>query len=287
MNSAPDLNKRLLKLYPVKVVKNYFNPEESVQSEMIPEIVNAQSAQAIKQFATDYHNYTKQHIYFFELSANFNRPNFNLNNFELSLEGETIVNGGYNFKFLPQAEYNVVLGGPTEETVLSFYQPMTVRVHGRKLIVYITILEKNLESYFGNRRVYEAKKANDDDYFVTLIVDYFKNFYGVTPLDLNRGIKKLWADDVIDSKYAKWKKSHSTTTENMDEEFTLKQKYPPLYEEITKAPINRTIFKNISGHSDINSHFSIDPSKGLLTISIYPEDLDQTNNVINKILAGN
>lgn len=287
MNAPLELHKRLLKLYPVKIVKDHFEPEGATQAEMIPEIVNNNNLNTIKQFALDNHNYSKQHIYFFKLNRNFVRRDFNLNNLDLPLEEEIIIEGGYNFKFLPQIDYNVVLGNPTEESTLKFYQPVMVRVKDSILTISTTIMEKNLEYYYGNRKVYEANKAHGEDYLIKLISQHFETFYDVSPLDLNRGIKQLWEDDLIDSKYVRWKKSHSTTTEQMDEEYTLKQKYPDIYNQLIQSPLNRTIFKNITDNEDICSHFTIDPSKGFLTISIYPDNLEQTSNVINKILVNN
>lgn len=287
MNSHSDLYKRLLKLYPVKVVKDVFNPQGSTQTEIIPEVVAAQTPAAIRQFANDNHNYTKQHIFLYKLNTSFKRPGFNFNGIPFDPESEIIEDGGYVFKFLPTVNYDVTLGGPYEETQIEFYQPTTLIIRGDKVIIHSTIMEKNLESYFGGRKVYEAKKTDGEDYFVSLLIQNIETFYQVEALDFNKGIKALWHNDDIDSKYAKWKKSHSTSTENMDEEFTLKEKYPELYAELVKAPLSRTIFRNKTGLEEINSHFSADPTKGTVTISIYPDDLEQTKNVINKILASN
>lgn len=287
MNSPKDLNYRLLKLYPVKIVKEHFEPEETTQIEMLPEILNNNNAHSIHSFALENHNYTKQHISIFKLNSNFVRNTFNFNGLIIQPNQEIIVDGGYLFKFLPIIDYEVVLGDPYSETILQFYQPTSVKIIGDIIIISTTIMEKNLESYFPGRRVYDAKKSQGEDSTVKLITDHFELSYGLVSLDINRGIKYLWANDMIDSKYAKWKKSHSTTTENMDEEYTLKQKYPQLYQDIIQAPIGRTIFKNITDDDIINSHFSVDPSKGLISISIYPDNLNQTNNVLNEIISNN
>lgn len=287
MNTDQDLFKRLLKLYPVKLVKEEFNPDETNQVEIIQEIVNNNSSDIIKKFAVDNHLNTKQHVYFYSLSSSFIRTAFNLNNLDLVLQEELFENSIYYFKFLPKIEYDVVLGSPFEETILNFIQPVTVCVSQKILIIHATIMEKNIDYYFGDRKVYEANKTHGEDQIIQKIIEHFTNFFVVEPLDLNKGIKELWKNDVIDSKYAKWKKSHSTSTEQMDEEFTLKQKYPALYAELVTSPLNRTIFKNITDIDDICSHFTIDPTKGYLTITIYPGSLSQVNNVINKILANN
>lgn len=104
---------------------------------------------------------------------------------------------------------------------------------------------------------------------------------------MNKGAKQIWDDGVVDCKYVKYKKSHSVTTEQMDEEFTLKTKYPNVYNEIVQTPLNRTIFKKMNQNDDICTHFTLDPTKGFLTFSIYPENLNQIQNVITKILSSN
>ncbi|TBO36376.1 hypothetical protein [Pedobacter kyonggii] len=287
MNSQSDLYKRLLKLYPVKIVKEVFDPEGTTQAEIIEEIPINQPALAIRQFAIENHNYTKQHVYLYKINAAFNRAGFNLNAVPFDAESEIIQDGGYVFSFLPTVDYDVTLGDPYAETSLGFYQPTTLTIKGTSVIIQSTIMEKNLESYFPGRKVYESKKIEGEDYFVSLLIANLETFYQVEALDFNKGIKSLWHDDSVDSKYAKWKKSSSTATESMDEEYTLKEKYPDLYKELIKAPLGRTIFKNIKDTENINSHFSADPTKGTITISIYPDDLDQTKNVINKILSNN
>jgi hypothetical protein len=287
MNSPSNLYQRLLKLYPVKILKEHFDPEATTQVEIIPEIIANSNADAIKQFSMDHHNYSKQHVYFFRLGHSFDRFGFNFNGLPFNLEQEILIDGSYVFKFLPIINYNVVLGDPIEEQILKFYQPVTLIVNGNTLMIQMTIMEKNIDYYYGGRKVYESNKEGGEDYLLKIIKEHFETFFVLETLDLNKGIKKLWEDDIVDSKYAKWKKSHSTTTEQMDEEYTLKQKYPDLYKELIKSPLNRTIFKNITENEDICSHFSMDPTKGFLTISIYPDNLDQTKNVINKILTNN
>lgn len=175
MNTSQDLLKRLLKLYPVKVVKDNFDPDENSQAEMIPEIVANNHENAIKTFALDNHNFTKQHIYFFKLNRNFQRPGFTFNGFPQILQKEIIVDGGYNFQFLPEISYDVILGNPVAQDTLVFYQPLTIRVVNNILQIQITIMEKNIEYYYGARKVYEVTKQNTEEALIQDVLDHLGN----------------------------------------------------------------------------------------------------------------
>lgn len=288
MNSPKNLLSRLLKLYPVRMLKDSFGPENSSQVDIIPEIIGSNTEDAIKSFACQNHNNTKQHIFLYKLDSNFNRANFIENDFPLHIEDESLNEGIYKFRLLPIIDFNVVILNPFEETTLKFYQPVTVYVHNNDLIIQTTIMEKNIDSYFpGGRRVVDVKKANSDDYIVEKVVEYFNGRYNVTLNDLNRGIKALWRNDLIDSKYAKWKKERSTTTEAMDEEYTLKEQYPEVYENLMLSPLGKTVFKYKVNDDLIAKHFTADPTRGSLSFATYPENHNQIDNVIIQILSDN
>jgi hypothetical protein len=288
MNSSIDLLSRLLKLYPVKLIKNFFNPESSNQAEIIPEIIGANTEKAIKDFACENHDSTKQHIFLFTLNNKFIKDNFVEGDFPFSIDTQLLTNNVYKFKLLPVIDFNVVILNPFEEATLKFYQPVTVCLNDKHLIIQTTIMEKNMDSYFPEaRRVVDVKKANSEEYIVEKILEYFSIQYTVTKNDLNRGIKDLWRNDVIDSKYAKWKKERSTTTEAMDEEYTLKEQYPEIYENLMLSPLGKTVFKYKLDDDLIIKHFTADPTKGWLSFATYPENQNQIDNVINKILSSN
>src|SRR5690242_14960304 len=90
MNSNRDLLKRLLHLFPIKVVKEYFGKTGNAE-DVIDEISVDQTGPAIKTFSRTNYLYTKQNIYLFKLNRNFTRDSM-AEDFPYPLEAEA-VNG--------------------------------------------------------------------------------------------------------------------------------------------------------------------------------------------------
>ena len=298
MNSASEILERLLKLYPVKIVKEHFqNLDGSKQSEQLPEVVKKYPASAIEQFAFDNIGYTKQHVYIFRLNKKFDRTTFKRAEFPIAIKSEGKFDSdkfyknkftNYVFLCFPVIEYDVSLLNPLSQERVNFIQPTRVVISGQNVVVQTTIMEKKLDSYFpANRKVIDVIKRNGEDQFIGQIIKFFQKDYYIQSCDLNKGVKNLWHHDVVDSRYAKFKKSKSTTTETMDEEYTLKAQYPEIYKEIMAAPMNKTVFRYLRGDDKFSRTFMVDPSQGELSMAIFPENPDQIWNVINEILAGN
>jgi len=289
MNSAKNLSQRLLKLYPVKALKEFFDPDTTTQAEQIPEIVNGHPFNKIKNFALDNYNLTKQHIFLFKLNKKFVRSKFNSAGFPIPVDQELIQHGGHSFKFLHKVDFDTTVLNPYEQVTISFYQPIIFSFRNDDLIIQATILEKNMDSYFSiGRRVVDSIKQNGEGIVISDILDFVrKSGYQASSNDLNKGIKALWENKVIDSKYAKWKKDRSTTTEVMDEEYTLRDQYPEVYKALIKSPLNKMIFKYKLADQTLCNHFTVDPTGGTLNVTIYPETPNQIENVIREILSNN
>jgi uncharacterized protein YrzB (UPF0473 family) len=298
MNSPSELLERLLKLYPVKVVKEHFlNLDSTKQSELIPEIVKKYPASAIEQFAFDKIGHTKQHVYIYRLNKKFDRTVFKKALFPIDIksEGKFDSDSFYKNKFtnyvflcFPVIEYDVSLMNPLVQERVNFIQPTRVVISGQNVVVQTTIMEKKLDSYFPeDRKVLDVIKRNGEDQFIAQIIKFFQKDYYIQICDLNKGVKNLWEHDVVDSRYVKFKKSKSTTTETMDEEYTLKAQYPEVYKQIMAGPMNKTVFRYLRGDDKFSRTFMVDPTQGELSMNIFPENTDQIWNVINEILAGN
>ena len=137
-----------------------------------------------------------------------------------------------------------------------------------------------------DRKVIDIVKSTTTDY-TDVIVKHLSSEYVISTYDINKGIKHLWEKDKIDSRYAKWKKDKSTTTETMDEDYTLKKHYHAIYLDLIKSPLNKMVFKYLLGDGVFCDHFSADPSSGQISIPLYPGNANQITNVINEILANN
>lgn len=286
MNTVQDLMKRLLRLYPVKIVKEHF-VQTGNSEEVLNYLVNNRPENAIKDFAYTNIGSTKQHIYIFHLNNNFNVGGFNAAQFPYHIINQSAIPNGIKLVICPIVSFNTVLGNPFQEVVLDFYQPFMITIFNRTLIFQVTILEKDVASYIDpGRRVFNVEKVNNEELIIADILPFFETYAPVNA-DLNRGIKHIWANDRIDSRYAKWKKNRSTATETMDEEYTLKEQYPDIYNSLINDPLKRMIFRYLPEDDEFPDHFTCDPSKGELSVPLYPKTPNQIQNVIQEILSNN
>jgi hypothetical protein len=135
--------------------------------------------------------------------------------------------------------------------------------------------------------VIDLGKRNTEDLFIPKILDVFKAQCHVGICDLNKGVKAIWDGNSIDCTTVKYRKDKSTATEAMDEQYTLKAQMPEVYKDIITRPLNKMSFRPIVEGTGFSRHFMVDPGQGLLSMAIYPDDPDQTWNVINEILRHN
>jgi len=146
------------------------------------------------------------------------------------------------------------------------------------LIVRFVVLEKNVSSYF-DRAAYVAGKSLTEETVLAGIAG------GFTPADLNKGLKKLWADGYIESTRSRFKKKYSTSSETMDEERGIKEHYPDLYAIMQEAPLYTKLFE-VNDEKNSVENFSADPSHGIIGFTSYSERGD-TDAIIGNIISNN
>lgn len=286
MNTIQNLLKRLLRMYPVKIVKEHFN-QTGNSEEILNFLVNNRPANTIKDFAYTNVENTKQHICIYRLNNNFNVGGFIASQFPYQIVNQTVISNGISLVISPNVSFNAVLGNPFQEVILDFYQPFIITIFNRTLIFQMTILEKDIGSYIDpGRVVYNVEKINNEEIIIADILPFFAHYQPIRA-DLNRGVKFLWANDRIDSRYAKWKKNRSTATETMDENYTLKEQYPDIYVGLINDPLKRMIFRYLPNDELFPDHFTCDPSRGEISVPLYPKTPNQIQNVIHEILSNN
>lgn len=285
VNTQKDITKRLLRLFPTKLLKDSF--VSGTKPDDLLEYIVTKHSKNIVSFLNENRGQTKQHIYVFDLKKKVSQSGINLDDFPYTIEDTGLRNGKTKITIYPIIDFNVTISNPLETTMLKFKQPVCIELFDDKMVISFTMLEKNIQSYFPpDRKVYEHEKTLEEDVIIREICTYFGKL-NPKPSDLNKGIKYLWANDIVDSKYAKWKKSKSTTTEVMDEEYTLKTQYPDVYNDLVNAPLKKMVFKYLLDDELFPSHFAIDPSLGVISISLYPNDKEQANYVTGKIISNN
>lgn len=287
MNTARDLSKRLLKLFPANILREEFEEVGSV-ADSVETISSDYTARQIKDFARRCFFSTKQHVYVFDLDAPFNHNALQWTDLPLTLDHHELVQGEHRYFCFAEVTYDVVLVDPLETVSLSFMQPVMIRANGQRVIIHFTILEKNIRTYFPeNRGAMRRTQQDHETESITLLTIFFQGAYIIQPTDLNQGVKRVWDDDWIDCKLLKYRKSRSMSSEAMDENATVKQSYPELYEELHDKPLEKTTFKYLRADEFFCDHFSVDPNAGIIKVSIFPDHPQQVINVVARILQFN
>jgi hypothetical protein len=280
MNTRRQISDRLIKLFPVKVAKELFNTD-------VAKIIIEHTDEVINDRCYSNLYYTKQHIYIYHLDKNFDKKTFDTNGFPVEILKTDERDGITTYICRKLVTFNVTTINPYNQVKIKFYQPLIITLNKRHLIIHTTILEKSISSYFENVKVVEATREVNEEELIGEIRAFFEQFYRANYCDINKGIKEIWENDLIDSKQVKFKKNKSTSTEVMDEDFTVKEHYPDVYKQLVKSPLNKTVFKYLKDDGLFIDHFTADPSLGRLSFPLFPKTPNQINNVIQTILAHN
>lgn len=270
-----DDRKRLLELFPIANLREAWAYKGTKQEICYAAAADTSEAQISKivNFVDDNFSSCKQHVYVFAHNGEAQLPT------EIA-DGEIVLQrNGTNALYLARVKYVVVLRDPLEETTLEFLWPVRVDLSPSYLTVRFIVLEKNTSSYF-QRPAYVAGKSLVEK----TVLAGFQNGQ-LVPADLNRGIKKLWADGYIESTRSNFKKQYSTSTETMDEERGIKEHYPDLYAIMQESPLYTTLFDVNDDQNGVET-FSADPSHGIVGFTSYSTKGD-TDAIIDKIISSN
>ncbi|RZK33296.1 MAG: hypothetical protein EOO61_15565 [Hymenobacter sp.] len=257
---------------------------------MLPEIAANYSAAAIRDFVVDKIGMTKQHNYFFRLGSKFNRSKLERKDLPMEVISELHKDGNYIFFCLPVVEYDLALFPPGTQFTMQLYQPTRIVVSGKDVVIQTTILERSASSYMDvpkDQRLIEILRRNTEEVYIQKILDIFRKSNTIGILDLNKGVKAIWAGNSIDATSVSYRGDKALTTQSMDEKCTVKNDMPDTYKDIVKRPLSKTIFRPLNEKEQFSRNFTVDPSKGILRTSTYPEHPDQTWNIINAILRNN
>jgi hypothetical protein len=270
--------KRLLELFPVANLRQVFESKKTKKEEICyAEAAKRDTAQIkrVAEFVDSHLGCCKQHVYVFSHDGSAKLP-------DDIADGEKVLDvDGKHALYLSRAKYTVVLRDPLEEETLEFLWPIRVELTHQSqhsLIVRFVVLEKNVSSYF-ERPAYVAGKSLTEETVLAGIAG------GLTAADLNKGIKKLWADGYIESIRSRFKKKYSMSSETMDEERGIKEHYPELYAIMQEAPLYTTLFE-VNDEKNSVDNFSADPSHGIIGFTSYSEKGD-TDAIIRKIISNN
>ncbi|MCC6255356.1 MAG: hypothetical protein IT276_10610 [Ignavibacteriaceae bacterium] len=289
MNSEKELLSRLLKFYPVSVVREHIKSKNIKMDDIIDDFVSNNVPKNIYSFAKDNFDITKQHIYFFSHNLE------NINNLPKEIFSEkkcysrNIKSDSITYFYFINIAYKVIVdGNPPHKEEILFEVPMQIVFEKNILRFDFTIIEKNISSYIrGNNRILSPQKSRDEFDIIELAKVIISQFCKIEVLDLHKGVKYLWAKKEIDATKIRYRKTKSISMESMDEEYSLREVYPELYEEMKNKPLESTIFKFTSSDVNLYKHFVVDPKDGKLAFRLYPNNILTKENVIRKILKNN
>jgi hypothetical protein len=269
--------KRLLELFPLARLRQVWPAIKASKEELCHEVAETVERRKIIAFVNRHISCCKQHVYVFtiDIGGEFVFP---------SLIGETAqqVATADRSLYMTRSINRVVLGNPVEEITLEFLWPIRVELVQGYVLVRFVVVEKNIGSYVERPYYISDRGADEND-----IVKALAQSLNLIPADLHKGVKRLWADGVVDSHRTKYKKSKSLESEAMDEALGIREHNPDLCEVLSESPLYNTLFTIRNDPEVTVEVFSVDPRRGTLAFPRYTETVGDTDRVIRKILANN
>lgn len=171
-----------------------------------------------------------------------------------------------------------------------FLWPLRIRKYDNCFVVQMTKLSKAIQTYFPNKEVVTHRRHYTRNNLSTLVVDCLrKGGSNIRHADLHRGIKALWAQDVIDAFESQFKTSYSVAREVMDEDTLIKRDVPQLYKDVKNRPLYDASFQllNPSNHGLSLERFRVKPSEGELEFPRFTNNPREVDYVVEKIIDNN
>jgi len=290
MNTPKEIYSRLLKLFPVQSLKDFYTISGS-QIDLVQHVSSRNTIDNMNTFLNSHLTLTKQHIFVYSHSnRNYSRVNSNVFSDCATVIGESNSVNKKTFSLLFDVEFQLSVTGQIEEVSIKYKWPVRVTITPTNVIIHVTIFERNpaASEFPDNRKVFVIERSITEDEIVSKIMESLNRFSALESCDINNGVKHLWAIDVIDARFAEYKKANSISSETMDAAFTIKAHERALYEQIILTPLREIVFEFMGTHKNENIRYiTIDPSLGKINVSIYPDDVNQIDNIIERILQNN
>jgi hypothetical protein len=267
----------LLELFPLSALKSNWTHFKGNKQDICEKVAEAGDSARVASFVAANFARCKQHIYAFQPADDapndFRRV---LPNVDVLADSE---NGGT--VFLGVSKYTVLLRDPFSMEEIELLWPMRFQQTDRATILSFVILERDVRPLF-DREVVNVRRHLDEKDIILQI-----NAAGHMPLDLNKGVKRLWREDYMDAFRSKFKKARSTTTEAMDREQGIKATNRDLYDEMMVLPMFETLFRTNGNGDRALDVFQINPSAGSLRMMRYSDGASGSDELVQRILQKN
>lgn len=293
MNSREVVLGRVLRLFPVRNIVEYFETEEKKQDKAIIEICSSNTTRQVYQYVKDNFELTKQNVNVYSISNRYaSRQLISNNDLSAIILQQEYRNGNFTLTGYHKIVNTITFfdGNQVRTEDIKLRQPFKIFIEGNYLIISVTKLESNPKTYFDNPvSIISSTGGRFDSIIIQNILDYFDTNFRLRPrqADLNRGIKHLWSNDVIDAKELSFRKTASRAKEVMDEDSLFKDRYPREYADVMRSPLELCIFRYVRGDEEWPKHFTCDPQVGKISFTLYSEDINQVKNVVDGIIANN
>jgi len=281
---------RLLRLYPVDALRATWEIKGHPPKDDFVEIVAGNVKEdEIAEFCRAHHGRTKQRVILFDNNADaitgFGNPLLHGQEPRFIRRTSNDLDEFYLVEFI----YKAVVGGPPwTETSIEFAWPVGIAVDAKHVRFTFTVIEKNISTYLdGDLRAVGVRKEMNEDTIIGMLIGGLDAPDMIAPLDINKGVKTLWANGCFDSDSTRFKGAKSTSTETMDEKFLLKRDLPEEYAKAMKAPLLKTVFETLKPELKYPPQFTVDPTAGELVVTRYSDAGNEVDNVVRAILAAN
>lgn len=271
-------------MFPVKILKDRWSGAKGTKDAVCSTIAADAKWSEIIDFVDRYFGCCKQHVHVLKQDSPIRKlPTAGTSSGERVLERIEKNHGSGLYFFW--AEFTAVMTEPYEKTTLKFIWPLRLDFDKDAVLVRLVILEKNLKAHLKDRDFVAAQKVTDEENIVGSVIGGLECH--VSGIDLHKGIKKLWQQDVIDCIRVRHKEPYSLNITIMDEERGIRETNPELYQTLLKSSLISATFRVKSTKLSDVSHFAVEPSKGYLAFPRYTEHEGDTDNVVREILKHN
>lgn len=274
-DATTEERQRLLGLFPIAQIReNWPDLKGRTKEELCLSIAQANEVQEISSFIDGAFSCCKQHVYIFAADKDFVPPTSIIN-------GEQVISAKDHALYITRVQYSIFLRDPLEETTIDFLWPVRIYWDGDHIRIRFIVLEKNLSSYFDRPSYTGERTLNEDDILGSIEAGKLKK------TDLHKGIKALWADEFMDTPYAKYKKAKSLASEKMDAGYGIREHNPEVYEAMQDTPLFNTMYIIDPDQGCSVGAFVVDCSNGYLAFLQYSGRERGTDFVVQEILKNN
>lgn len=287
-NADSDVARRLIQLIPLETLKKEY-AVKGASPKVYDDIVARHTVDDLKEDALRLFGHCRQHIYFFRHTATpgkhdrvFLDGNVECQNLSLAtaeqLEIEYLLN--LQLKFIEVNNQTAL------HREVRYWWPVKILLHRNILQVRLVIMEMSQRSKNG---LHFDGRNLDDQEIVDLVTNSLRRYSPVEALDLNKGIKYLWDNDIVDGLHVAHKKAKSAEVSSMDTGFTFKKQYPTQYKGIIAEPLTKTAFvvldKGIA--LQLPNGFAAEPTRGYLAFHRLQDDPCAVERLVKLILDNN